>query len=198
VEYIHIQDQKILCTQAQAGCQRSMSILYEVLLPQIKVVIRKKLFNLSNWDVENIAHDVATKILLNILKYDASRSIQAWAYTITSNYCVDLLRKRNRGSTISIESPEFKSMLKPSVNNEGGRDKSHIKDSFKIIKKLLDKQSALNCKIFMDRYFYGFTTKEICDRYGIKKDACLRITLRVRITLLQILGHQNLSRVDFI
>lgn len=198
MEQIHIQDQKTLCTQAQAGCQKSLSILYKVLLPQIKLVIRKKLFNASKWEVENEAHDVASKILLNISKFDNSRSLKAWAYTVTTNYCLDLLRKGNRGSSISFESPEFKSMLKPSVNNEEGRDKSHIKDSFKIIKKLIDKQSDLNGKIFLDRYFYGFTIKEICDRYGIKKDACLRRTLRVRITLLQILGHQNLSRVDFI
>ena len=49
---------------------------------------------------ENLAHDatqdIFIKILLNLSKFGAQSSFSTWVYSITYNYCIDLIRKKKR------------------------------------------------------------------------------------------------------
>jgi RNA polymerase sigma-70 factor, ECF subfamily len=49
-------------------------------------------------DAHDIAQDSLVKILKNLHRYDINRKFSTWAFGITRNTCIDLLRRRKRRS----------------------------------------------------------------------------------------------------
>ena len=47
--------------------------------------------------------DVFIKILLNLSKFTEQSSFSTWVYSITYNYCIDLIRKKKKNILIFTE-----------------------------------------------------------------------------------------------
>lgn len=54
-------------------------------------------------EAEEAAHDIFTKAYHNLGKFKRNSSFSTWLYRITTNHCLDILRKRNRRRTVSLE-----------------------------------------------------------------------------------------------
>lgn len=49
------------------------------------------------------AQDIFIKILLNLAKFNEQSSFSTWVYSISYNYCIDLIRKRKKDALIFTE-----------------------------------------------------------------------------------------------
>ncbi len=47
--------------------------------------------------------DIFIKVLLNLAKFNAQSSFSTWVYSITYNYCIDLIRKKKKFSLLYSE-----------------------------------------------------------------------------------------------
>ena len=54
-------------------------------------------------EAEEAAQDIFTKAYHNLRKFQGNSSFSTWLYRITTNHCLDILRKRNRRRTVSLE-----------------------------------------------------------------------------------------------
>ena len=54
-------------------------------------------------EAEEAAQDIFTKAYHNLGKFQQNSSFSTWLYRITTNHCLDILRKRNRRRTVSLE-----------------------------------------------------------------------------------------------
>lgn len=54
-------------------------------------------------DAEEAAQDVFVKAYRSLDRFKGNSSFSTWLYRITTNHCLDVLRKRNRRKTVSLE-----------------------------------------------------------------------------------------------
>jgi RNA polymerase sigma-70 factor (ECF subfamily) len=55
-------------------------------------------------DAEEAAQDIFVKAYQSLPKFKGNSSFSTWLYRITTNHCLDMLRKRNRRKTYSLDS----------------------------------------------------------------------------------------------
>jgi RNA polymerase sigma-70 factor (ECF subfamily) len=57
----------------------------------------------NHTEAEEAAQDIFVKAYLSLSKFKGESSFSTWLYRITANHCLDVLRKRNRRRTVSLE-----------------------------------------------------------------------------------------------
>lgn len=67
-------------------------------------------FTLNHEDSLDITQEVFLKVYRNIDKFQENSSISTWIYKITSNVCVDIIRKNNKNKTVAI-TPENEEII---------------------------------------------------------------------------------------
>jgi len=70
-----------------------------------KKVMGHCLSMLSNYrDAEEATQDIFVKAYQSLSKFKRDSSFSTWIYRIATNYCLDILRKRNRRKNVSLDS----------------------------------------------------------------------------------------------
>ena len=54
-------------------------------------------------EAEEASQDIFVKAYQNLEKFKGNSSFSTWLYRITANHCLDVLRKRNRRKTVSLD-----------------------------------------------------------------------------------------------
>ncbi len=54
-------------------------------------------------DAEEAAQDIFVKTYHSLPKFKGDSSFSTWLYRITTNHCLDVLRKKNRRKTVSLD-----------------------------------------------------------------------------------------------
>ncbi len=57
----------------------------------------------NHTEAEEAAQDVFVKAYKSLGKFKGNSSFSTWLYRITANHCLDVLRKRNRRRTVSLD-----------------------------------------------------------------------------------------------
>jgi RNA polymerase sigma-70 factor, ECF subfamily len=57
----------------------------------------------NHTEAEEAAQDVFVKAYRSLGKFKGNSSFSTWLYRITANHCLDVLRKRNRRRTVSLD-----------------------------------------------------------------------------------------------
>jgi len=72
--------------------------LFAILYDRYAGVVYNKCygFSKSKEEAQDLTHDVFMKILLNIGSFKGKSKFSTWVYSITYNYCIDYLRKRQK------------------------------------------------------------------------------------------------------
>jgi len=58
----------------------------------------------NHTEAEEAAQDVFVKAYRSLDKFKGNSAFSTWLYRITANHCLDVLRKRNRRKTVSLDS----------------------------------------------------------------------------------------------
>ncbi|MFO7892065.1 MAG: sigma-70 family RNA polymerase sigma factor [bacterium] len=101
---------------------------------------------------KDLLQDVFTRLWLNRKKFDSSKSLKAYIYSITSNLVIDYYRKRS--SRIKYRNESFR--IKVFTADDSPEEKISIQNA---VSKLKDKVKD----VFILNRYEGFTYKEIAD-----------------------------------
>ena len=106
-------------------------------------------------EAEDIAEDVILKLIMKKPRYNGKASFKTWLYTIASNLAKDRLRKRNRHSTVPLES------IYELSDDEIELEELYLKEDQKIqLHRSMKKLSCDYQQILWLVYFEGMSNKE--------------------------------------
>nr|WP_255785290.1 RNA polymerase sigma factor [Membranihabitans maritimus] len=138
-------------------------------------VYAKCLFLLKNEDLaEDATHDIFIKLLLNLSKFSNKARFSTWLYSITYNFCIDLLRKRKKINVVEIED---------NLLNDESEEEDSISDAeileMKIeqLERLMDQISDDEKIILLMKYQDDMSIKEIANHFDIGESA---IKMRIK------------------
>jgi RNA polymerase sigma-70 factor, ECF subfamily len=134
----------------------------------------------------NCAEDAAQESFLrayrNINRFDSGRSFAAWLLSITSNYCIDQLRRR-RASFISIDQRAeedgrpMQLVDARAVHPEAALGQS---EEQRVLHRVLGKLKAIDRAAIVLRYWYEFSDAEVAETLGISVPAVKSRLFRAR------------------
>ena len=134
---------------------------------------------------EECVSDVCFR-LWNAIPPERPRSLKAYSLRITRNVALHYLEKENarKRSAVLVELSECVSEEAPDM--EEGK-------ITKIIDEFLEKQKPLAAKLFVRRYYYNETVREIAERLGISENKASKILSKMRKELKRYLTEKGVS-----
>ena len=120
--------------------------------------------------------DIFIKVLLNLAKFTEQSSFSTWVYSITYNYCIDMIRKKKKMPLLFTEdvgkvSRETNEELPDSVLLEMKQER---------LEKVIDRLPAGDKAILMMKYIDDMQIKEIGDVLGKTESAIKMQIMRAK------------------
>lgn len=132
-------------------------------------------------EAEDAAQEAFLKAYSHLSRYDTTRSFKTWLLSITSNHCIDRLRKR-RLIYLSLDEP-----LPPHpalTSDEMGPEMAAIaRERSQKIQKMLDELSPEYRVVVVLRYWYDLSYSEIAEMLGTSESAIKSRLFRARQSL---------------
>lgn len=137
--------------------------------------------------------DIFIKVLLNLAKFTEQSSFSTWVYSITYNYCIDMIRKKKKMPLLFTEdvgkvSRETNEELPDSVLLEMKQER---------LEKVIDRLPAGDKAILMMKYIDDMQIKEIGDVLGKTESAIkmqiMRAKQRAQIIYDELFGHDPIE-----
>lgn len=93
-----------LIEAAQQGDQQAFAQLVETYKQPVYNIAYRMLG--SAGEAEDASQEVFLRSYMKLASYDRSRKFSTWLFSITSNYCIDMLRRR-RATMVDLDDVEF-------------------------------------------------------------------------------------------
>ena len=144
-------------------------------------------------DIEDIAQDVFIKVYRNIDKFKGNSSLYTWIYRITTNMCLDYMKKNKSmiyiDEKVQLDDSEVDLQLtsKEKLQDELYEEKEMNQKLNKAIDKLPDKQKAM----IVLRDIKGLSYDEISEILEIKLGTVKSQINRARLKLKEILENDG-------
>ena len=162
-----LSDREIIEQYLEKGESVYLGCLYDRYAQKI---FRKCVSMLKNReDAEDLAHDIITKVFLNIGKFRGEANLSTWIYRVTYNACIDFLRKKQRNRSVELL-PEVEGFDGP-YDNEGIRDKQILEDKILILEEAFTLLSGNEKALLLMKYQDGMQIKEIAEVLNIAVSA---------------------------
>ena len=152
-----ISDADIIKEYLRTQSSTFFSILYRKYAGK---VYGKCLSILRNEDeARDAVQDIFVKIMLNLGNFGEKSQFSTWIYSITYNFCIDLIRKRKKEKTLFSEDIE----RVPDVAEEDVPDEFMREMDIKYLKQVLEELSTGDRIILLMKYHDELSIKEIAD-----------------------------------
>ena len=148
----------------------------------------RDVFNMAYWmlgdaaEAEDAAQEAFLRAYVKLSSYDSTRSsFKTWLLTITSNHCIDRLRKR-RVTLLSIDEPLF---FHPALaSREVGPEQAVLADERSaLVQSLLANLTPRYRAAVVLRYWYDMSYGEIAETLDTTINAVKALLFRARRTL---------------
>ncbi len=145
-------------------------------------------------EAEDAAQEALMRAYTHLASYDQKRSFKTWLLSITSNYCIDLLRKR-RLIWLSIDEPlpPHPALRSPEKLPESAALDEEMSAQ---IEKLLDVLPPGHRTAIVLRYWYELSYAEIAEVLDTTESAIKSRLFRARRMLADALEPQALSDLN--
>lgn len=145
-------------------------------------------------EAEDAAQEAFIRAFRNLHSYDLNRSFKTWLFSITSNHCIDRLRKR-RLTWLSIDEP-----LPPHpalMSDENADPEQHLLDQERsvFIQNLLSELAPDYRAAVILRYWHDMSYLEIAEALGTTESAIKSRLFRARQMLADFAEDQQPSSV---
>ena len=156
----------VLIKRCQSGCQESFDLLYRQYHPAILHVTRKVMGN--EQDAEDAVQEVFARVLSRISQFRYEASFASWLRVLAVNVCRDMLRKKNRHPTESLEALNAGGEVKVntgtlSISQEEELIMKELLENLQEKISLLKKQHQ---RLITLRYIDGLSYKKIAELVG--------------------------------
>lgn len=132
-------------------------------------------------EAEDAAQEAFMRAYQHLDRYDESRPFKTWLLSITSNYCIDLLRKR-RLTWLSIDEPL---PAHPALNSGEVEPEDAVvsNERYAVIQKMLAELAPEYRAAVILRYWYDMSYIEIAELLDTTESAIKSRLFRARQTL---------------
>ncbi len=121
--------------------------------------------------------DIFIKILLNLAKFNEQSSFSTWVYSITYNYCIDLIRKRKKEA---ITFTEDMGKIAPGKDDQEIPDGILLEMKTEHLSAVLDRLPSGDRMILLMKYQDDLSIKEIADVFEKTESAIKMQIMRAK------------------
>lgn len=108
-------------------------------------------------EATDAVHEVFMKILINLSKFGEKSKFSTWVYSITYNYCIDVIRKGKKMLISSFDAQGTE------LDIEDEQDESWMEQiEMKQIEAVLDQMHPQDKAVLLMKYMDDMSIKEIC------------------------------------
>ncbi|MBN1681916.1 MAG: sigma-70 family RNA polymerase sigma factor [Anaerolineae bacterium] len=173
------EDVTLLVQQTLDGDQQAFGQLVQLYERDVYNLAYRMLYN-SN-EAEDAAQEAFLRAYANLERYDLARSFKTWLLSITSNHCIDRIRRR-RLTWLSLDEPlPPHPALTSDVPNPEQATLDHERNQ--IVQELLEKLSADYRLVVVLRYWYDLSYAEIANMLDTTESAIKSRLFRARQAL---------------
>jgi RNA polymerase sigma-70 factor (ECF subfamily) len=142
-------------------------------------------------EAEDAAQEAFLRAYQHLKRYDPTRSFKTWLLSITSNHCIDRLRKR-RLTWLSIDEPlpAHPSLVSSEADPEGAAEEGEHQEA---VQDLLDGLAPDYRAAVVLRYWYDMSYAEIARTLDTTESAIKSRLFRARQMLAEKLSSGNAS-----
>ncbi len=145
-------------------------------------------------EAEDAAQEAFLRAYANLDRYDMNRSFKTWLLSITSNHCIDRLRRR-RLVWLSLEEPlPPHPALTSDMPGPEEATLSHEREEF--VQNMLDKLSPDYRLVVVLRYWYDLSYAEIAEILETTESAIKSRLFRARQALAKQLETDSIPFLD--
>lgn len=142
-------------------------------------------------EAEEAAQEAFVRAFTKLDSYDPSRKFSTWMLSITSNYCIDLLRKR-RALLLSIDHPLPPHPALMSDRADGPEAQTVDSEREDVVQELLGELQEDYRQTVILRYWYDMSYEEIAEAMDTTVSAIKSRLFRARRQLAEISSERNL------
>ena len=136
------------------------------------------------------------KAFTNLQRYDTERSFKTWLLSITSNHCIDRLRKR-RMKFLSLDEPLPSNLQLAISEDEPGPERKTMQNQrSEYIQQLIDELSPDDRAGVVLKYWYDYTYAEIAEVLDTTESAIKSRLFRARRSLADMMTDPELPDTD--
>lgn len=110
-------------------------------------------------EARDAVQDIFVKIMLNLVNFGEKSQFSTWVYSITYNFCIDLIRKRKKEKTLFSEDIE----KAPDVPEDDVPDEFMLEMDVKYLKRVLEELPTGDRMILLMKYQDDLSIKEIAE-----------------------------------
>jgi len=157
---LELDAEKVWLEQARKGDQVAFGHLVEAYQGPVFNLAYRMLGNAR--EAEEAAQEAFIRAYTRLHTYDPAHKFSTWMLSITSNYCIDLIRKR-RALLLSLDEPLPPHPALMSDKTQGPEAQSVISEEQALVQSLLDELQPDYRQAVVLRYWYELSYEEIAE-----------------------------------
>ncbi|MBK9737231.1 MAG: RNA polymerase sigma factor [Saprospiraceae bacterium] len=130
---------------------------------------------------EDASQEIFVKILLSLSKFSGKSRFSTWLYSITYNFCIDLIRKRKNDITVAYDD-----FSKVDSEDDEINDSELLEINVLRLQEVLIEMNAEDKSILLMKYQDDLSIKEICEAINKTESAVKMKILRAKERFLRI------------
>ncbi|MEZ4518510.1 MAG: sigma-70 family RNA polymerase sigma factor [Chloroflexota bacterium] len=153
-------EEQVWLEQARQGDKFAFGKLIEAYQAPVYNLAYRMLSNAG--EAEEAAQEAFIRAWTRLDSYDPAHKFSTWLLSITSNYCIDQIRKR-RAVLLSIDEPLPPHPALHSDNHQGPEAQAIAHEQSDLVQTMLNQLSSEYREAVVLRYWYDMSYEEIAD-----------------------------------
>lgn len=149
----------------------------------------------NSGEAEEAAQEAFIRAYTRLDSYDPAHKFSTWLLSITSNYCIDQIRKR-RAVLLSIDEPLPPHPALHSDNNKGPEAQFMAQEREQLVQELLSNLPAEYRQAVVLRYWYDMSYEEIAEVQETTVSAVKSRLFRARRELAEVGLERGLVAIE--
>lgn len=180
-------EEQVWLEQARQGDKAAFGKLVEAYQTPVYNLAYRMLNNAG--EAEEAAQEAFIRAYTRLDSYDPAHKFSTWMLSITSNYCIDLIRKR-RALLLSLDEPLPPHPALMSDNSKGPEAQAVMNEQQAMVQALLQELPEDYRETVVLRYWYDLSYDEIAEMMDTTVSAIKSRLFRARRLLAEV-GQNN-------
>jgi RNA polymerase sigma factor (sigma-70 family) len=137
---------------------------------------------------EDAVQEIFVKVLLNFSKFSNKSKFSTWLYSITFNYCIDAIRKKQKGNEVAFDDGRM------DIEDDSLFEAEIMEVSVIRLKEVLDDMNADDKSVLLMKYQDDMSIRDMAEVLNKSESAIKMQILRAKERFLNIY-HQKFDEV---
>jgi RNA polymerase sigma-70 factor, ECF subfamily len=185
-----LNEEQVWLEQARQGDKAAFGKLIEAYQSPVYNLAYRMLNN--SGEAEEAAQEAFIRAYTRLDSYNPEHKFSTWMLSITSNYCIDIIRKR-RALLLSLDEPLPPHPALMSDNSKGPEAQMMINEQQDMVQTLLNELPEDYRQAVVLRYWYDLSYEEIAEMMDTTVSAIKSRLFRARRQLAEVSQDNGLS-----